>query len=696
MKSRVLVLLLLIVTLGPINSTPAKTVEEQKTRVVTLDHGAQDPAVSLDGAQIAASILGKIWVMFIAGGEARQISEGLGWDTHPAWSPDGRFLAYAHQLPGGTYLVVRNLLTGASNTIYRTEAAIGQIAFHPKGGEIFFLLERSQYDSHLYRVPTDGGDARQITYAENWHEWSFAFSPDGKEVLLDSGKYGGSDLYQIKLDGMQITRITRTPAHEFSVGWSCDGDTWAYIKTDNGIDSVITQPAKGGAARTVFSSPYDQKQLALLADGRSAVLCAGRRLFRLNFVTGEVMPIAFTARFVLPEQAKADLAIINARMVDPGTNRVMANATVEIRSGRIAAVRSAQKDARLPADIPIIDAAGKTLMPGLMDNHYHYWSPFDGNALLARGVTMIRDPGVAISMSMNFKEAIAFDLLSGPDIFTCGPLIDGLEGYHPYVDVELTKPEAAPALVRALKAQGVDALKVYFMLSPEVLRAVIKEAKAQGLPVTGHIGVRMGWREAMEADISGFCHIRVWRDFLPLDKQPQGENESLDATRNLMARMQANWTDIDPDGPGVEALIKMMVEKRIGFDPTLAIQRINDSDRKRFGLEQFTIVKDSYRKMARFVARAEKMGALLLAGTDNESLFDELEAYAEAGVPNMAILKAATINGAVWLGKKNEYGTIEPGKRADLIIVDGDPTKDIKDLRRINIVIKDGRIVFKR
>jgi hypothetical protein len=695
MKGVILISLIVIAALCPARSAPVKA-SAQKTRIVTVDHGAQDPAVSPDGAQIAVSVLGKIWVMFIAGGEARQITGGLGWDTHPAWSPDGQSLAYAHQLPSGTELVVRNLLTGGTNALYHTETAIGQIAYHPKGGEVFFLVERSQYDSHLYRVPTNGGEAKQITQAENWHEWSFALSPDGKEVLLDSGKYGGSDLYRIKLDGMHVTRVTRTPAHEFSVAWSRDGNTWAFIRADNGVDSVMAQQARGGPARTIFSSPYDQKQLALHPDGQSAVLCAGRRLFRLNVGLCEIAPIPFTARFLLPEQPRADLFITNARVLDPGANRVIPNATIEIRGGRIAAVSAGRPAGAAPAGVPALDAAGKTVMPGLMDNHYHYWSAFDGGALLARGVTTIRDPGVSISMSLNFKEAIALGLIAGPDIYTCGPLIDGPDGYHPYVDVELNKPEAAAPLVRALKAQGVDALKVYFLLSPEVLRAVIKEARAQGLPVTGHIGVRVGWREAMEAGISGFNHIRVWRDFLPLEKQPQGENESLDASRNLMARMQANWSDIDPDGPGVESLIRMMAAKKIGFDPTLAIQRVSDSDRRRFGLEQFTVAKDSYRRMARFVARAEKMGALLLAGTDNESLFDELESYAEAGVPQMAILKAATVNGAEWLGKKNEFGTVEAGKRADLVIVDGDPAKEIKDLRRISAVIKDGRVAFKK
>jgi len=90
------------------------------------------------------------------------------------------------------------------------------------------------------------------------------------------------------------------------------------------------------------------------------------------------------------------------------------------------------------------------------------------------------------------------------------------------------------------------------------------------------------------------------------------------------------------------------------------------------------------------------MGVLILAGTDNMNLFNELESYAEAGIPNAAILQAATINGAKWLGKETDFGTIEAGKRAHIILVDGDPLKDIKEIRNISVVIKDGHIVFKK
>ena len=113
-------------------------------------------------------------------------------------------------------------------------------------------------------------------------------------------------------------------------------------------------------------------------------------------------------------------------------------------------------------------------------------------------------------------------------------------------------------------------------------------------------------------------------------------------------------------------------------------------------MEQFETMRETYKRMSQFVARAQKAGVLLLAGTDNGSLFNELESYASAGVPNIEIVKAATVNGARWLGKDSEFGTIEPGKRADLLIVDGDPLADIKDLRKISAVIQDGRVVFSK
>jgi imidazolonepropionase-like amidohydrolase len=658
-----------------------------------LDHGARDPAISPDGSVLAMSLLGHIYLLPAQGGDARQISEGPGWDTHPAFSADGRFLAYAHHLGSGADLLIYNRDTGTASSIYHTAAALRQVAFSPKGDQIFFLLDRDQLDCHLWRIPAEGGPATQVTFTQGWHEWSFALSADGKQVLMDSGRYGGSNLYQLEIESLKNERLTRTPWHQSSVSWSRSGSTVAYIETANGVDSVMVRPAAERTARAVTTSGYSEKQIALSSDGKSAVLCDARKLYRLDIESGKLTPVAFRAEVRLPAQSPADLTIVNARLFDGVKNEATPNSTIEIHGGRISAVR--QGEGAAPGS-HVIDAGGKFVMSGLMDNHYHYWGAFDGEQLIRNGITAIRDPGVDISNSMDFQEVNALGLRAGPKIYSCGPLVDGIGGYHPMVNVELDRADAAAPLVKALKRQGVDCMKVYFMLPPDILAAVIRAAHAEGLPVTGHIGVRTGWREAMEAGIDGLTHIRVWKDLFPLDKQPQGENESLDGSKNLIARMQVDWTGIDPDGPQAGALVDLMVKHKIGFDPTLALQKLPDSARARVGMEQFTTARETFAKMGKLVVRAQRAGVPLLAGTDDGNLFDEMESYAEAGVPAVEVLRAATINGARWLGKQADFGTVEVGKRGDLIVVAGDPFKSMKELRNITTVVQGGRVVFEK
>lgn len=672
--------------------TAAVAVAPGGTRTEVLDRGAMDPALSPDGGRIAVSILGKLWLVPVAGGDALQLTSGPGWDAQPAWSPDGQFIAYAHQLPTGTVLMELNLGTGASRTVQEVEGGLGQIAYHPNGAELFYVLTRGQYDAHLWRMPRGGGEGRQLTHTQNWHEWSFALSPRADTVFLESGRYGGADLYLVALDSLRPTRLTETPSrNEFSVAWSRDGRTRVWVVGQNGVDTVMAQTA-GGAPRPVHASAYGQKQLAVDPAGRFAVLADARRLYRIDLAGGGATPIPFRAALPLPARGPGDLAITHARVwTGADGDQVMENATVEVRGGRIVRVHRGAPAAGLPE----LDAGGKTLIPGLVDNHAHYWFPFQGERLVARGVTSIRDPGAPVSTSMNFKDANRLGVVLGPTIYTAGPLIDGAGGYHPMVDVAIEDPAAAPALVRALKAQGVDLLKLYFLLDPDVARAVLAEADRQGLPVTGHIGVRTGLREAIEGGIEGFSHIRLWRDFLPLEMQPQGEDETLDSGRNPVARMQADWSLIDPEGAEVGELLGLMAARGVALDPTLIVQRVGERDRSRFSLGDFATASETYRRMSRFVRRAHESGVMLLAGTDGGSLNDEMEAYAAAGIPNVEVLRAATVNGALWLGKGDEFGTIQPGRRADFVLVDGDPLRDIRDARKVSAVIKEGRIVVR-
>jgi imidazolonepropionase-like amidohydrolase len=676
-------------------AAPSTGEEMAGVRTIRVDRGAVDPCVSPDGTTIAAAVYGRICLFPMAGGEARVLSDGLGWDGHPAWSPDGLFIACARRLPGGCDLVQTNLATGGADVLFHAEHQIGRIRYAPNQESLFFVLQRNQYDAHIWKIPSGGGTPEQVTRTDMWHEWTFAFSPDGSEMLLDSGRYGPSNLYRLEIEGLKAVRLTWTPAHQSQVEWSRDGSVRLYLERVDGLERVMMMTGEAGTPVCVHSGPYEDRQLALSPDGSAAVISAGRRLYRLSLPSGELAPVPFAVAFRGNSPANPDLVITNARLWRGAGRGILENASIEIRGGRIAAIKASGDGPLRSGAVPVLDAKGRMVLPGLMDSHSHIWDPFEGDPMLDQGVTSVREVGSPLASIKNFQEAFDLGLLSGPRVFTTGPLIDGMNGYHPLVHVELGRAESAASLVRSLKAQGVDALKVYFMLEPEVLSAVVAEARRLGVPILGHIGVRTGWTKAMEAGISGLCHIRLWKDLLPPDRQPQGEDGNLGSDRDLFMRIQADWTDIDPEGEAVGRIIRMMAERKVGFDPTLAIQRVGDDLRKVYSLEQYATAREGYRRMGRFVRRCWESGVPILAGTDGVLLADEMEALADAGIPNEAVIQAATENGARWLGKQDDFGTIEPGRRADLILVDGDPLKDIREIRKIVCVVKDGRIVRK-
>jgi len=128
--------------------------------------------------------------------------------------------------------------------------------------------------------------------------------------------------------------------------------------------------------------------------------------------------------------------------------------------------------------VPVVDAHGRTVMPALMDNHYHFWDYQQGPFLLSRGITNIRDPGAPLSLSMNFKEAIAMGLFPGPDIYSAGPLIDGLGDYHPLVDVMIDDTAAAATVVRAFKAQHLGELPSQLESNVQILSGLQAQLQA--------------------------------------------------------------------------------------------------------------------------------------------------------------------------------------------------------------------------
>ena len=690
--------------------------EEVDQRVVTLDRGAYNPAVSPDGTTIAFANLGKIWLVPMEGGTARQLTFGTGWDHHPVWSPDGKHLAYIHDSPASSEILLHNFTTGTTRTLYgrspqevtgspswRVAYSFGKMAFHPTDGRLYFV----DFRSGIWSVELSGlGKPEQFLEGSKrlgrpgiTERSTFAFSPDGTTTVVEKDTQDQYTLLHLgSFNDAELTRITATEKVKHTdVSWLPDGSAIAFLELAGGVESLLIQNTTGTAEpRRIELGAYNGRELALHPDGKRAVLVAARQLFSVELATGAVAPIPFQAKLAQPRQAQADLVITNARLFDATGAPVLQDATVEIRDGKITAVSTGPY--RGDAKPRMVDARGRFLMPGLIEGHGHLWigSSLSMGNTLSRGVTSIFDPGSFLPETLSIRDAIAHGLLEGPHIYTSGPTVDGPEGRGRYFTLPgIAEPDHARALIREFNQLGVDAIKIYAFLEPDIVTAVIDEAHKHGIPVVGDL-VYTTWAQALDAGIDGFIHVmdHKWRFIAAHQPDPS----------------EGPWAVVDPDETRMNEFFAQVAAKGAMFDPTIMASsqffkagefaaaleastqektpaNSDEEQREQRGIRRAAILADLMRAM-------HNNGVRWVAGTDAGAslLIEEMEIYEIIGIPNDVILQTATANVARWL-KKEDFGTVEPGKRADLILVDGDPLTRIRDLEKVVVVVQSGRVV---
>jgi hypothetical protein len=405
------------------------------------------------------------------------------------------------------------------------------------------------------------------------------------------------------------------------------------------------------------------------------------------------------------------LAIIHARLYDSERRTVVPDATVVVAGDRIGAVGDAATP--VPAGSRVIDAHGRTLLPGLWDMHVHLQIAEASLLFLASGVTTIRDLG-------NHPDEIdarvaRFDTGTeiGPHVLRAG-LIDG-PGDHaaPYGIIASSLSDALAAVSRYADT-GYVQIKIYSSIPPAWVPAIAAAAHARGLRVSGHIPNGMN---AADAVLQGFDEIQhVNYLFLRFLAGPG------DDTRTLLriTRVAERGGELDLDGPDVERFLDLLAAHRTVLDPTLVAfdgQFTSDPGelepllvpyadrlpaqvvrlRKSVGLAapggQRARFRASFAALQRLVKRAWDRGIPIVAGTDRSagmSLLRELELYVQAGIPPADVLSLATIGAARTMGQDRDAGSIAAGKRADLVLVDGDPTRDIAALRNTDVVVCRG------
>ena len=404
--------------------------------------------------------------------------------------------------------------------------------------------------------------------------------------------------------------------------------------------------------------------------------------------------------------------IRNARVFDSETATVGDLSDVYILRGRVTAV--------LPAGSPEanadrqIDAAGRVMLPGLFDMHGHVdrWS---GGLNLAAGVTTVRDLGNENANVQRIIDDTNAGTILGPRIVPAG-FLEGKSDNNAQADFIIESIADARRAIDWYVARGYPQIKIYNSYPKELLRETVAYAHSRGMRVSGHVPVFLRAQDVVDAGFDEIQHInQVMLNFFVT---PTTDTRTLERFY-LPAEKTAS---LDLESKPVQDFIRLLAEKRIVVDPTLVTfdflkQQSGDTPvpfasvidhwppdvQRQFRAGSMKIPDDktlrryeaSYAKMIEFVGRLHSAGVPIVAGTDHISgftLHSELELYVRAGIPAARVLQIATRD-AARIARTPDRGVVAPGMLADLVLVDGDPTKNIADVRRTALVITQGHAI---
>ncbi|HEY2825384.1 MAG TPA: amidohydrolase family protein, partial [Gemmatimonadales bacterium] len=361
------------------------------------------------------------------------------------------------------------------------------------------------------------------------------------------------------------------------------------------------------------------------------------------------------------------VALMGATLIDGTGRAAIPNATVVISGGKII---GAGTDVRIPTTARRIDVSGKTIIPGLWEMHGHLMQVEWATVYLAAGVTTARDMGNEIGFIVPFRDAIKSGRAIGPRILLAG-LIDG-GGPNAFGAVNATTPDEGRAAVQRYHQLGFEQMKLYDLLKPDVVGAITAEAHRLGMTVTGHIPRSLTLLAAVDSGMDHVAHLPI-----------RGDAGS-DSVKRIIDSLKVHGTVVDPTASWGEILGHSVAESVATFQPGInhlppvLYQRIS-----RMGRAD-TNVTAAHNRLAHTLAIIKALhdaGVPVVAGTDEGvpafSVYREIELYAQAGFTPMEALRAATAVPAKAMNLDGETGTIEVGKRADLLVLDANPLDNI-------------------
>jgi imidazolonepropionase-like amidohydrolase len=383
---------------------------------------------------------------------------------------------------------------------------------------------------------------------------------------------------------------------------------------------------------------------------------------------------------------------VGVRLIDGLGGPAMENSTVVIKGNRIIEV-GPKSQIKIPAGAEVTDGKGMSLLPGLVDSHFHSANNNKSlSTLLKNGVTTMRDPGHPI----RFYQAQHFSTTQMPRVYVTGAHLDGYPGVYVQQATLVKDADHIRSQIGEYVENGASGIKIYFRLPLKYIETVVKTADFHKIPVVAHLEL-VDADDAILAGLKGIEHVTSFGTSIadPKDAEEFRNSVQEDSNNRRAGRYQL-WSKIDLSSDRVKEVLALAANNNVVLSPTLA------TFEKQFGDDG---VKDyeakGFKNMHDFVGMAHKAGVKIVTGSHNTGKYvksgfayqREMELLVAAGLSPLEVISSSTIINAEYFRTQDRLGSIEEGKLADLILVDGNPLEDIKVMYSINKVMLNGEWV---